>query len=1135
MSPHLEPYYDAYAAPYVDIVRPYYNTLDRTVISPAWGYATEYGTPRVEQARAHGKALWESNVQPQLLRYQDSAKAQYDQSLAPHVSRITTTVGPYYDMARTNALQTYYELLLPSYEFLQPYAQQGYHITSAFVADTVVPSASWAWTKTYVFLDGTVWPQLRIIYVENVEPQLVRIGQRLGRHNGKSTSQNPVTEPTGSQTSTATSSFTKPAVSVSSAQAPPSTETPPSMAAPEPSSEEAAAEESHVAAEPAKLRSSAEQVQAPELEQGEVENKVRRTARETVAADLKDWQERYAKAADEGAAEIEQSVSEISKNLIDQNARKTGKLLLEQLQTTVVSELVTLRRDILNIVGAAAKGSATAEEAREQITIAVRRSGVAIKERAQNIRTWREEYEIELQESITTAAQDHFRILDEIRDLALQRLGMKWAWLDGVTYKDWAKYHQLKSRFQEWQGDLENLIVTHPGIEAAQIEGANIEDEAMSVAQAAAKELARLKQVAGWKLVAADDTDEFDSELTRQAAETAESAKIAEAAKAASEDAPEEGIDNAEEQAAEQAEPATNVDAETAAENHSVSEPLDAAEPSVTPEEILSSAASIISESVESASSAGTLTFDDTPSASEDASSSESTTISATEQVPESADDRTSDTAPATAEFTDHPDDATPDLASEASTVILAETPAVVGNVTESHATGPAPDEQPVEDPSLAEPIILGSAETVSTADEPVDEDVIDEDIPVSSTTTSVKPALFGAAAQSVPSREPILDEDAFDDAASVMESVGGDLSATFSSMAHSAYSAAVSRADSQYSQALSVISAQIHGTQEPMRQQMLASVTSAYSNAVATASSHLDEALQAAQKQFRTSSGAEDPAPTPVPTSSAPKLDWSQIESIAAERLSQGRAWAEEQYESAKIAIGVATPTPSTPAEHAEKLLEGAKHNYYAGLGMAHARYSEFVQAASAAWSSMTATPTPTDIAGSASSMASVAGGAIADSWEAAVSQISVQVYGAPIPTPWHESLYSAAGDYAASATSAAGDSAASVTSAAQSYASVASDEAARQYSSISSIFSELVAGKEPTFSESIYSRLDAVYAGSIASATSLVSAAQATASSALSEAAEAAWSVGEQVVSAVSDATDAVKDTVGDGKDEL
>jgi len=94
-------------------------------------------------------------------------------------------VAPYYDIARTSALQTYHEVILPSAMFVAPYASQGYFIASTFTTDMALPSAYWVWDKTNAFLDGTVWPQIRVLYVDTIEPQLVRIGQRLGRHKDK--------------------------------------------------------------------------------------------------------------------------------------------------------------------------------------------------------------------------------------------------------------------------------------------------------------------------------------------------------------------------------------------------------------------------------------------------------------------------------------------------------------------------------------------------------------------------------------------------------------------------------------------------------------------------------------------------------------------------------------------------------------------------------------------------------------------------------------------------------------------------------------------------------------------------------------------------------------------------------------
>lgn len=1065
-------------------------------------------------------------------------------------------------------------------------------------------------------------------------------------------------------------------------------------------------DQAHATTEAATVNSN--HVQAPEWQQGEKEDEVRRIARETVAEDLKDWQERYTKAADEGAAEIEDRVDEISKRMIRRNARTTGKALLEQLQSTVASELVTLRNDIQSIVGAASRGEAKHDEAQEQITSAIRRAGMAIKEQAQRVREWRENYEAELHGAVGTAADNHFKILDSIRDLAIQKIGMKWAWMDGITYRDWQKYHLLKDRFDEWHGDLEQLIITHPGLQAAQLEGANIEEEAMNAAQSAAKELARLKQVATWKLAAADATDEFDGDLMKQAADAAESAKAAATDAAATvkeevRDATESAADAISEaapvfdpsSAVEDAASAVSAGAESAtASGKSIVSNLSEGASSVLEEtstleslaskgsEGVSSAteavASRASEAVSRATEAASKGSDSVSSATDSAASKASENVSraadaasvgseivssavesvasnasddvsgATEaassvgsQVTDSAVSAASGTESAVVEGDAEPSESEPsgtdaNLAATATEMLLTETPVHADNTSEFEEEGPAPVEVPLEGTEIEEPVILDDSTAESLH---------------STATPSVKSAMFGAAAQAVPSRQIILDDDTYDSIASA----ASELPSTVSEMAHSAYSAAVSQANAHYSQALSAVSVQIHGTPKPAHEQMLASVTSVYSNALASASSKLDAALKAASEQVAPTPTTNNIFPTSVTLPNVPSVEWAKIESIASERLAEGRAWAEEQYESAKIRIGLATPTPSTAPERVQKLLENARHNYYAGLGVAYARYTEFLDAASSAVSSMTATPTPTDFAGTASSLASVAsesaasvaaaagenvsaaasaasesalsaasaasasaasiasvasasaasaasvvgenvssvaaagydaasagydsaasvaasaasvvgenvssaaaagydaasagydaaasgyenlasaagaaGDTVAQNWENVVSQLSIRVYGAPTPTPWYESMYSALGDYAASAT----DGAAAATSTAGDYAASASEQAAQQYHVVSSIISELVVGKEPTFSESVFSRLNAAYTTGVASAASLASAAQDSAASRLSEASEAVHSAGEKVASVAGDATEAAKETVRSVRDEL
>jgi hypothetical protein len=487
--------------------------------------------------------------------------------------------------------------------------------------------------------------------------------------------------------------------------------------------------------------------------------------------------------------------------MIRRNARITGKSALEQLQKAAVSELHSLRDAILEAVSASNGARASPEEAHDQILKAVRQAGMAVRDKAQAVRSWRESFEAEMQSSITQAAETHFTILENIRDLALQKIGMKWAWMDGVTYKDWAKYHLLKSRFDEWKGDLENHVVSHPSLEAAQLEAANIEDEAMNIASSTAKELVRLKQVGSWKLISGDDTPEFDSTLMQQAAEAVEAARAAaaSAADAASEvkEAAEDAIVGSEK-----------------SEEEAIGEDDDAV---LRPEDTAP-----LSETSEPSSSE--------PTGDNTGASLTETHLDQHSNEPEAEPDAPEQlSAPAEPASEASPEeDNTPPVAS----TMIFETPTMAGNFTESvEEDNAASGEPPVEAEDNAAPVGLPVEAEDDERLPAAAEDNDSEGLRVSD-TASVKPALFGAAAQSVPNHQPILDEDVMDDVAAAMDSLRGDLEA--------AYSAAVSLANDQYSQALSIVSAQIQGTPLPAQKKLLASVTSAYSQAMASASSRL-------------------------------------------------------------------------------------------------------------------------------------------------------------------------------------------------------------------------------------------------------------------------------------------------------
>jgi hypothetical protein len=244
------------------------------------------------------------------------------------------------------------------------------------------------------------------------------------------------------------------------------------------------------------------------------EKEIREKAQKVVAEDLKTWQENFAKAADEGSEYLEEHITEITDRLIKNQAEKVGAALNIRLEETITSSFENLKSAIISIV----ETSEDSQKGEELIRAAVRRAGVGIKEKAQAVRTWRSSYDRETTSLISKSAEDTFEILDHIRDLGLQEIGMRWAWIDGVTHKDWAKYHKLKTKFDEWRLDVEKVVSEHDGVAKARAASEDVESKAMGAAEDAAKELVRLKEVGRWKLSTGDTSDDWSTKSMPAAA-----------------------------------------------------------------------------------------------------------------------------------------------------------------------------------------------------------------------------------------------------------------------------------------------------------------------------------------------------------------------------------------------------------------------------------------------------------------------------------------------------------------------------------------------------------------------------------------------------------------------------------------
>lgn len=127
----------------------------------------------------------------------------------------------------------------------------------------------------------------------------------------------------------------------------------------------------------------------------------------------------------------------------------------------------------------------------------------------------------------------------------------------------------------------------------------------------------------------------------------------------------------------------------------------------------------------------------------------------------------------------------------------------------------------------------------------------------------------------------------------------------------------------------------------------MFSSVQASYSSALAAANSHLASASSAASvAAYGTPTGVMESISShaSVAAYGTPTGIMESISAIASQRLAEGLAQASSQYSNVKSAVG-ATPTPQS-----QKYLDDAKARYYAAVGLAHDRYSEFVSSASAA-----------------------------------------------------------------------------------------------------------------------------------------------------------------------------------------
>ncbi|KUM59987.1 hypothetical protein ACN42_g7147 [Penicillium freii] len=490
VEPYVTPYYDIYAAPYVDQARPYFDQarpyvemLNQRVYTPASKVAKsgyeKYGAPALKQAQAYGIEQWQNQVTPRLQTAQNKVHQLYFAEIDPYVQQSIAVVSPYYQWTNTVVLNVYQGHLVPFYVRSRPFIGKAYSTGQGILTTHVLPGAQYTWSSAVYFANSSLWPHVTGLYSEQVEPQLVKIGQRLASYREGKRLRAVIEDVDSSSTvEPVTSSTTKSQEQIHTTTTVTSTSTPQASAQP--------------------TLTPTEQAQQ---------------AREKIDSDLERWQGKFALAADKGIEDLEERIGEIVSALVASSANSHGQSLSTALQLVSTEQLSSIKQRINELADSMPEEDAPEiEESTKDLLIRdIRTSAISVRDHAHALREWSISFEDELVRRVTAAVNSTLDVLDSIRDLGLQEIGMRWAWMDGVTYKDWAKYHALKAQLEEWRNEIRNVGMNHKSVSDARAVASDILDQGMHEAEQAAKELVRLKDVGIWKIAAREVSDDFET------------------------------------------------------------------------------------------------------------------------------------------------------------------------------------------------------------------------------------------------------------------------------------------------------------------------------------------------------------------------------------------------------------------------------------------------------------------------------------------------------------------------------------------------------------------------------------------------------------------------------------------------
>ncbi|KAF3158647.1 hypothetical protein TWF751_001366 [Orbilia oligospora] len=447
---YIEPYYDEYLASYVNKAAPYIISANEQYIRPARVYAVEQfektGRPLLVKAKDAAVAT----LSPYAQRAYDAYLAEFVATGREAYDAYAPTVEKYGKQGYDYAIEKAYPYYLISLPYLEKAWEQG------------IETAGWAG------VEGKGWISRR--WGIHVEPQLWRIQERLGLKGLRGTRVQD--GPTPPHRGNPNASDTAPENILEE-----SYEDIDAKETPQANAQGATGEEKE------KKKSSAEQIEA---------------ARPQVEADLESWGAKFEEAGVKASADVVSQLDELCGKVMKEHGTLSTEILTD-LEARIEKEY----RDFEQGLGTLLDSPAETKYIMVGYDGLVGRTMQNLKEKQTQIKGRTQELLMDTYQTTAKIVDAALAEMDSAHDIGMQELGMKWAWMEGVTYKDWAKYHDLKKAF----GSLKTKVIRsgqgHKGLREVTDYAKSIDDAAADVLKVARVEVGKLEKLGRQRLVKA--------------------------------------------------------------------------------------------------------------------------------------------------------------------------------------------------------------------------------------------------------------------------------------------------------------------------------------------------------------------------------------------------------------------------------------------------------------------------------------------------------------------------------------------------------------------------------------------------------------------------------------------------------